>query len=483
METRLAVLQSEIEESVVGPIGLNGFSSFFPDVGPETSATPSEEQAKAFRDLPGQFFDIKDEVLMYEPLAYTTFDDQEIKPDLMGFKGNHTQTMLEVKLYNSSDPFDDDHTFVKSTQEARYTLGQITSYATCHQACHFRTHVFSFLILPTYLRILRWDRSGVLVSEKLLFEKATTVVLLLRFVAATLTQLGHDNSLTSKTDLPSAKKDEIRDELKLDADARLAKIYIKKREFIIARIQPPGSTSPIGRSTRCYKAYCLETNRVVLLKDTWRVVSESLRPEHEIYTTLHENEVPHILEVITAGDVGKDRDPHHTTQTKAWVSKTRQKLNILDLQHYRIALEYVPFRVDQFEGVRQPIMAIRDAARAHGIAATVAKVLHRDISVGNIMFKIDENGNVFGYLIDWDLSLDLSQATLEAQLERTGTWQFTAARLLERPRNNEPLIHNRIDDVESFFHLTNWLALRYTPHSLDGSELAQALRENFEDSY
>ncbi|KAG6846614.1 hypothetical protein H0H93_012834, partial [Arthromyces matolae] len=296
--------------------------------------------------------------------------------------------------------------------------------------------------------------------------------------------LGHDNSLTSKTDLPSAKKDEIRDELKLDADARLAKIYIKKREFIIARIQPPGSTSPIGRSTRCYKAYCLETNRVVLLKDTWRVVSDSLRPEHEIYTTLHENEVPHILEVITAGDVGRDKDPHHTTQTKAWVSKTRQKLlNILDLQHYRIALEYVPFCVDQFEDVRQPIMAIRDAARAHGIAATVAKVLHRDISVGNIMFKIDENGNVFGYLIDWDLSLDLSQATLEAQLERTGTWQFTAARLLERPRNNEPLIHNRIDDVESFFHLTNWLALRYTPHSLDGSELAQALRENFEDSY
>ncbi|KAG6808091.1 hypothetical protein H0H93_000586, partial [Arthromyces matolae] len=197
-------------------------------------------------------------------------------------------------------------------------------------------------------------------------------------------------------------------------------IYIKKREFIIAQFQPPGSTSPIGRCTRCYKAYCLETNRVVLLKDTWRVVSASLQPEHEIYTKLHANNVPHILEVITAGDVGTegDKDPNHTTQTKAWLSVTHQKLNIRDLQHYRIALEYVPFRVDQFQHVRQPIMAIRDAARAHGIAATVAKVLHRDISVGNIMFKIDGNGKVFGYLIDWDLSLDLGQATLEAQLER-----------------------------------------------------------------
>ncbi|KAG6834043.1 hypothetical protein H0H93_012351, partial [Arthromyces matolae] len=64
-----------------------------------------------------------------------------------------------------------------------------------------------------------------------------------------------------------------------------------------------------------------------------------------------------------------------------------------------------------------------------------------------------------------------------------GTWQFTAARLLERPINDEPLIHDRIDDIESFFHLTNWLALRYTPHSIDGSDLAESLRKNFEDSY
>ncbi|KAG6834507.1 hypothetical protein H0H93_009258, partial [Arthromyces matolae] len=226
LETRLAELQAEIAERIVGPIGIGGFSTFFPEV-PGTSTTPSEEQIKAFRDLPGKLSNMKDETLM----PYTIFDGQEIKPDLMGFKEEYTQTMLEVKIHNSSDPFDDHDptSFVRSTQEARHTLGQITSYATCHQACQFRTHVFSFLILPTYLRILRWDRSGILVSNKLPFEKITTVLLLLRFVAATLTQLGHDNSLTSKIDLSSAKKDEIRDELGLDAKAHLAKIYIKKR--------------------------------------------------------------------------------------------------------------------------------------------------------------------------------------------------------------------------------------------------------------
>ncbi|KAG6847890.1 hypothetical protein H0H93_005177 [Arthromyces matolae] len=143
----------------------------------------------------------------------------------------------------------------------------------------------------------------------------------------------------------------------------------------------------------------------------------------------------------------------------------------------------MPCRLDQSTHVRQLVTAIRDAAVAHSRAVAVAEVLHHDISVENIMFKVDENANVFGYLIDWDLFLHLGRATSEAQLERAGTWQFTAARLLERPRNKEPLIHNRVDDVESFFHVTHWLALRFTPHSMDGSDLAQSLHENFDNSY
>ncbi|KAG6818893.1 hypothetical protein H0H93_000543 [Arthromyces matolae] len=229
--------------------------------------------------------------------------------------------------------------------------------------------------------------------------------------------------------------------------------------------------SSTGRSMRCFKS---NPSGTILLKDTWRVASKSPLPECKIYEKLHEYEDPHILDGTTAGDDETDTvDPHH------WLSKP----HLQNRRHCRITLKHMPCRLDQFTHVRQLITAIRDAAIAHSRAVRVAKVLHHAISVENIMFKVDENGNVFGYLIDWDLSLDLSQTTSGAQFERTGTWQFTAARLLQRPRNKEPLIHDRIDDVESFFHVTNWLALRYTAHFLNGVELAQSLHQTFDSSY
>ncbi|KAG6853892.1 hypothetical protein C0991_000357 [Blastosporella zonata] len=72
-----------------------------------------------------------------------------------------------------------------------------------------------------------------------------------------------------------------------------------------------------------------------------------------------------------------------------------------------------------------------------------------------MMKKVDDH--IRGYLIDWDLSLDLSLSDkIAAQDEHTGTWQSIAVRLLEEPEDGDPLVENRIDDVESFFHLAGW---------------------------
>ncbi|KAG6892829.1 hypothetical protein C0995_002326, partial [Termitomyces sp. Mi166 len=63
-----------------------------------------------------------------------------------------------------------------------------------------------------------------------------------------------------------------------------------------------------------------------------------------------------------------------------------------------------------------------------------------------------------------------------------GTWQFLAIRLLE-PNQGESVVQDRIDDVESFYHLLLWMALRYTAHILDSEHLTSSLRENFDASY
>ncbi|KAF8510660.1 hypothetical protein BU17DRAFT_8491, partial [Hysterangium stoloniferum] len=52
-----------------------------------------------------------------------------------------------------------------------------------------------------------------------------------------------------------------------------------------------------------------------------------------------------------------------------------------------------------FRNTKEMVTAVRDAMIAHGDAYDKAKILHRDISSGNIL--ITETGG--GLLIDWDL--------------------------------------------------------------------------------
>ncbi|KAF8512355.1 hypothetical protein BU17DRAFT_96331 [Hysterangium stoloniferum] len=168
--------------------------------------------------------------------------------------------------------------------------------------------------------------------------------------------------------------------------------------------------SPLGRSTHVFKAYCIETGKLVLLKDTWRVVSASQIPKHIIYEKLKKQGYE------DAGFVN---------------GKT----------HF-FAIEVIAALLTEM------VTAVRDAIIAHGDTYDKAKILHRDISSGNIL--ITETGG--GLLIDWDLCKKL-QDIYEGQghIERTGTWQFMAARLLVIPTDGEgAVIPDRADDLESF---------------------------------
>jgi hypothetical protein len=68
----------------------------------------------------------------------------------------------------------------------------------------------------------------------------------------------------------------------------------------------------------------------------------------------------------------------------------------------------------------------------------------------------------------------------KADLEK-GTWQFAAARLLLGNDHEPP--HNREDDLESFYYVLNWMALRYSSHSLNSQRLTSELQRIFDYSY
>ena len=107
---------------------------------------------------------------------------------------------------------------------------------------------------------------------------------------------------------------------------------------------------------------------------------------------------------------------------------------------------------------------------AHKETYEKAKILHRDISVGNILITSDGHG----LLIDWDLCNSTLILQGARQRERTvcsfykrqfachqpiaqGTWQFMAARLLMSPH---ALTHELADNLESFLHVLSLVALR-----------------------
>ncbi|KAG6825926.1 hypothetical protein H0H93_016962, partial [Arthromyces matolae] len=89
----------------------------------------------------------------------------------------------------------------------------------------------------------------------------------------------------------------------------------------------------------------------------------------------------------------------------------------------------------------------------HYYAYKDGKVLHRDLSENNLMFKYTVKGKVRGVLNDWDMAsyleengeIEYSDAT-----RRTGTIPFMACDLLV---DHEPPPHLYRHDLESFFYI------------------------------
>jgi hypothetical protein len=93
--------------------------------------------------------------------------------------------------------------------------------------------------------------------------------------------------------------------LKLEDGDRLIQIQVHPQGHTYVFCCPTYMAvgSPLGRSIRVFKAYCVETRQLVLLKDTWRVVSPTQSPEHIIYEQLKKHEVRNICTCKEGWDV------------------------------------------------------------------------------------------------------------------------------------------------------------------------------------
>lgn len=128
--------------------------------------------------------------------AFSDFS-YKIKPDISvycasdfrttssGTDSTTAEIFIEFKWNRGDNPFGDLHNvlqdgkpvwcFLHETKAGDDTLGQRTSYAAVQLSAQFRTHIYSVLIVKNMARILRWDRTGTIVTE--LIEYNTSFVL------------------------------------------------------------------------------------------------------------------------------------------------------------------------------------------------------------------------------------------------------------------------------------------------------------------
>ncbi|KAJ2982567.1 hypothetical protein NUW54_g10735 [Trametes sanguinea] len=149
-------------------------------------------------------------------------------------------------------------------------------------------------------------------------------------------------------------------------------------------------------------------------------------------------------------------------------------------RHYRLVVKEVGLPLQEFPCGGILVWAIRDAVKAHEDAYKKARVMHRDISVGNILIIPPNHKNkkstYQGLLADWELSKGLDDYKVKARHpDRTGTWQFMSVYIQDHPEA-QVLIS---DELESFVHVMLYCAVRYLPHT--AKDVADFMYHYFDD--
>ncbi|KAH9939570.1 hypothetical protein B0H21DRAFT_698233 [Amylocystis lapponica] len=442
----------------------------------------------------------------------------------------YAELFIEVKRTVAhdffNDPLDDadrsKHQFMldisnkKDCDHAAEALGQNVAYAAEACARQHRTFYLSMSLAGTSLRFIRWDRAGAIVSES--FDIRTQPELLCEF----LWRFAH-TSATGRGYDPTVEFAEEGDEDRfLEAISARVKIETgfegKELEDAIDEHYKPGVVTAInvvdgsgehselllvsrpvvsplsvaGRATRGYWAVTA-SNDIVFLKDTWRYLA--IPTEGANIEDMEQAGVVNIPQILIHGDVPAELPEkahvdvsmpvNQHTRTKEfidcdWVCQGGRKISLSDHAHYRLVSKTVGYPLKRFVDAKELLRTTFHAYQALTSAYVHNRRLHRDISIGNIILVRERAGvDRRGVLIDWEFSNIMNNNGEARGYERTGTWNFLSARLLQKPG----LAHLIQDDMESILWVVLYCGFLWLPvRALGDSTLNGTVYALFEHS-
>ncbi|KAJ2827378.1 hypothetical protein IWW50_001924 [Coemansia erecta] len=226
-----------------------------------------------------------------------------------------------------------------------------------------------------------------------------------------------------------------------------------------------------GRHTRCFVASeqppsARDSSGDILIKDAWPEANE-LEAEDTRDESKH-------LEAITNGLKGHDDVKgmypgfvgggrvkllgargeifEDTTRTVVGDEVWNQMDGVALRVHKRIAMRGVGEPLKSLRSIPELIVVIRDVMRCHAAILKHCRILHRDISEGNILVRRDDTG-VHGMLIDFDHAIDITDQGYAKRTERTGTLPYMSIGNLE----NSETERTALDDWESIIYMLCWI--------------------------
>ncbi|KAJ8489035.1 hypothetical protein ONZ45_g13731 [Pleurotus djamor] len=314
-----------------------------------------------------------------------------------------------------------------------------------------RTHIFMLFVFHPYARLIRWDRSGIIITEKFSYVDncSPMVDFLWRFSQVSEAQRGCDTAVTlASTEEMTHTRKYLAGWGPLDVDGVHRDVY---------KISVPSE----GSEPRCFLAWDALAEPPSLfglfVKEQWR--GKDVAKEVDILKLLNKAGVEFVPTLLCGGDLDGDfqRTVTHDYAEADWGLASKDPKTVEGEKmgtriHVRLITAEVGSSLECFASSRQMLSTVYDAFQGHKQAYTKCGLLHRDISGGSIL--ILPSGK--GLLIDWDFAVLVDEIKQPRNRERTGTWPFMSIELLSRWYE----LHSVRDDIESFF----WVVLYYGLH-------------------
>ncbi|KAG6181527.1 hypothetical protein E4U36_004017 [Claviceps purpurea] len=208
----------------------------------------------------------------------------------------------------------------------------------------------------------------------------------------------------------------------------------------------------VSRATTCFPAKPIGAEEFdTVVKYSW--IPSTWTPEADLLRKANEHRVKGV-----AKTVGYEREITRISQLRdglAFSTPHKDQIPYDDRVLHVLAVTPLGRPLDEFGSILELLECLRDAIKAHRSLYMESGILHRDISINNII--VTEPAKADGYkgmLIDLDLARDITKDP-SGQRHRTGTIEFMAIGVLLGRQ------HTYRHDLESFLYVFIWLCFVY----------------------